>query len=126
MKEGSELSDSRVIVDKIERDVMHGELSGAPNGVEDCIPDPRSLQTNSHKLMQVTKAKFTYLSPPCWNRSSSSPMSGTFITCLTTPLTYDRTVSAVQAGGVGISTCEDSSTFLYSSSISSAYSSNET
>ena len=47
MEERSELRNCWVVVDEVQRDVMHGELSGAPNGVEDGVPDPRSLQTNS-------------------------------------------------------------------------------
>ena len=49
MKEGSELSDSGIIVDEIERDVMHGELCGSPNGVENGVPNPGSLQTDPCK-----------------------------------------------------------------------------
>ena len=49
MKEGSELSGSGIIVDEIERDVMHGELCGSPNGVENGVPNPGSLQTDPCK-----------------------------------------------------------------------------
>ena len=60
MKEGSELSDGRVIVDETERDVMHGELCGSPNSVENGVPNPGSLQTDLCKSQSwYEKAEMT-------------------------------------------------------------------
>ena len=46
MEERSELRNCWVVVDEVQRDVMHGELCGSPNSVENGVPNPGSLQTD--------------------------------------------------------------------------------